>query len=146
MLLEPLNSFSEEIKVKFSFGLLVPIPSMTASVCQVILNDKEGYITCFSYEDAEEMVEEADGYQFTKKGGEYFSPDARIPQQIAADYAVVLWAEALGYYDGVWWEETYDPSSLSAPRGVIFQGKIGDWKISRGLPSDDDHLDEDEDY
>jgi hypothetical protein len=116
-----------------------------------------GYITFFSLEEAleeigeddpemaEGIIEEADGWRFSEKGGKYFSEDARIPHQIAADYAVILWAEASGF-DGVWWEEDYDPSSLSAPRGVIFQGRLGDWTISRGSMDDEDYLDADEEF
>lgn len=41
----------------------------------------------------------------------------------------VWYAEANGY-DGVWWDEAYDPSNYSAPRGVIFQSKFDAWEQS----------------
>lgn len=39
----------------------------------------------------------------------------------------VWYAKASGY-DGVWWDEEYDPNNYSAPRGVIFQSELESWK------------------
>jgi hypothetical protein len=71
------------------------------------------------------------GYAFSKKGKEYwiqhFSSDPR--NSMAEDFAVIFYAEALGY-DGIWWNEELNTSIYSAPRGVIFQAKLELWKIS----------------
>lgn len=101
----------------------------------------EGWCVCFSQEEAMEEAEsggwepedikQAKGWKFSELGGKYFDKDTDIPHQIADDYAVILWAEAHGF-DGVWWEDNYDPDGLSAPRGVIFQNKLEGWTIKRG--------------
>lgn len=49
------------------------------------------------------------------------------------DHLLVLYGEDMTAYDGVWWQDDY--GHLSAPRGVIFPGKVADWRvreISRG--------------
>ena len=43
------------------------------------------------------------------------------------DYAATVWTERTQPdLDGVWWEETYDPAGLSAPRGGIFPSRISE--------------------
>lgn len=53
----------------------------------------------------------------------------------ATDLIALLWAdEVLGGVidvDGVWWNEVYDPSSLSAPRGGIFPRALESWNKDR---------------
>ena len=41
----------------------------------------------------------------------------------ALQSVLTVWAEHHGL-DGVWWEDTYSPEQLSAPRGVIFPDKV----------------------
>jgi hypothetical protein len=48
----------------------------------------------------------------------------------AFEYAALVWAEATQPdLDGAYWTETYDPHSLSAPRGGIFPSKLPELSI-----------------
>lgn len=42
----------------------------------------------------------------------------------------VLWGTEKDF-DGVWWNDAYDPSRLSAPRGVIRVDKVTDWDFAQ---------------
>jgi hypothetical protein len=54
----------------------------------------------------------------------------------AMDFVIMAWAaneagRALGHpLDGLWWNETYDPDCLSAPRGAIFPERVASWTSS----------------
>jgi 8-oxo-dGTP pyrophosphatase MutT (NUDIX family)/GNAT superfamily N-acetyltransferase len=50
---------------------------------------------------------------------------------VAFDLLVTVYAEEQLDCDGVWWEDTYDPANLSAPRGVIFPSKLKSWKARK---------------
>lgn len=50
---------------------------------------------------------------------------------VAFDLLVTVYAEDELDCDGVWWEDTFDPAGLSAPRGVIFVGKLSSWKARK---------------
>ena len=45
-------------------------------------------------------------------------PSPALMQAVAT-----VWAQRAGL-DGVWWEDTYAPERLSAPRGVIFPERV----------------------
>jgi hypothetical protein len=77
-----------------------------------------------------ENVKTIDGYSFGEKGLNYWKLafSSNPSNSLAADFALIFYAEKMGY-DGVWWNEIFDVSRLSAPRGVIFQDKISEWKI-----------------
>ena len=48
-----------------------------------------------------------------------------MEKEDAFDFLVMIWAqENHPKIDGVWWNETYDPDSLSAPRGGIFPDRL----------------------
>ena len=55
----------------------------------------------------------------------------------ATDAMVMAWAmceadAALGRpVDGLWWRETYDPGTLSAPRGAVFPERVDEWKARK---------------
>jgi hypothetical protein len=70
------------------------------------------------------------GYMIAGVMIDYFQDGMAVPHVHAEDYAVIWYAEAAGF-DGVWWEEDFNPNGFSAPRGVIFQGKLEEWKIIR---------------
>lgn len=54
------------------------------------------------------------------------APDrAGQPCSDALACTLTVWAQRHGL-DGVWWEDTFAPEQLSAPRGVIFKEKVGD--------------------
>jgi hypothetical protein len=41
-----------------------------------------------------------------------------------------IWYAEAHDYDGVWWNEDLAPANYSAPRGVIFQSRLGEWTVS----------------
>lgn len=47
-----------------------------------------------------------------------------------------LWYAKEKGYDGVWWDEAYDPANYSAPRGAIFQSKLNTWEQSTRQETD----------
>ncbi len=80
--------------------------------------------------DDEDQIETVDGYIFGSKGIAYWHSfcSSKISNDLAEAYAPIFYAEAMNY-DGVWWNETLDVANYSAPRGVIFQSKLNEWKI-----------------
>jgi hypothetical protein len=40
------------------------------------------------------------------------------------DYLLPVWVEDCTDFDGVWWEDDFDPEGLSAPRGVILPSRL----------------------
>ncbi len=50
---------------------------------------------------------------------------------IVLELAATLYAEHVLKIDGVWWNDIYDPDSLSAPRGMIVPSMIPTWTIER---------------
>ena len=49
----------------------------------------------------------------------------KIDVSMFGDIAVMLYAEEVLDADGLWWDDRFDPYALSAPRGVIFNSRIG---------------------
>lgn len=47
----------------------------------------------------------------------------------ALEQLIIYYFETHAEYDGVWWNEKLDVSSLSAPRAVIFNNKLASWRI-----------------
>jgi hypothetical protein len=83
-------------------------------------------------EEESEDVREVDGYSFGPKGKKYWTESfkLKLDNSQAEGFSVVFYAEAHGY-DGVWWNDDLDVGRLSAPRGVIFQHKLSEWKIKK---------------
>jgi hypothetical protein len=77
-------------------------------------------------------IESFEGYIFGIKGIEYWKSFCSSPvnNALATDYAPIFYAEAHNF-DGVWWNESLDVPAYSAPRGVIFQSKVNEWKITQ---------------
>lgn len=50
-----------------------------------------------------------------------------IGTDFVLDLLLPLYADEVLDLDGVWWADRYDPSALSAPRGVIVPSKIALW-------------------
>ena len=56
----------------------------------------------------------------------------KLSDRDAFDLVAMAWAEdTQPELDGVWWRETYDPSSLSAPRGGIFPNRLHRWNAHK---------------
>lgn len=75
------------------------------------------------------------------------SQDARSSNDIvgtfAFDLVMTLYAEKALDVDGVWWSETLDPFNHSAPRGVIFNSRIGQFEA---IDYDFSHLDGEDEF
>jgi hypothetical protein len=73
-------------------------------------------------------------------------PDSTVrPGQTNVEQVLsTLWvAECAPDIDGVWWQDTYDPDGLTAPRGVLVMSRIADW-VGSALPFDGDDQDDDD--
>jgi len=44
---------------------------------------------------------------------------------------LTIFVEKTTNYDGIWWNDKLDVSKYSAARGVIFNSKLNNWKISK---------------
>jgi hypothetical protein len=66
---------------------------------------------------------------------------APLVDRDAVDLAIMTFAEEHDF-DGVWWRETYDPDSLSAPRGGILPRKVSEWTATtiREAPDDEEMI------
>lgn len=108
--------------------------------------DEEGEEYFFLHEDREEVLLEVD---FDGLEDEHerpvtettaLKPTPLLEEKLGMrshldcfDHLLVVYGEAMTAYDGVWWEDEY--GHLSAPRGVIFPGNVGNWEpreITRG--------------
>lgn len=50
-----------------------------------------------------------------------------LPLGMAEDQALLTVMASHNTHDGAWWDETFDPGNLSAPRGVIFEKAQPQW-------------------
>ena len=74
-----------------------------------------------------------------KLTGYSLRPDEDAFDALAVAYAMVDVTARTGIeLDGVWWRETFDPATLSAPRGGIFPGRVGLWSAVRAELEDID--------
>lgn len=55
------------------------------------------------------------------------------PSQQAEDFAIMHYADEVLKLDGVYWEEEHDVLRLSAPRAVIFQSQLDNWKYEKAV-------------
>jgi RNA:NAD 2'-phosphotransferase (TPT1/KptA family)/GNAT superfamily N-acetyltransferase/ADP-ribose pyrophosphatase YjhB (NUDIX family) len=110
--------------------------------------DEERYM---EFETEQEAQEEMEGQGIgevrpakgsSMKGTEKLKQRTKNPKAddmvVAFDLLVTVYAEDELDCDGVWWEDIFDPASLSAPRGVIFPGKLSSWKKKKVEEVDDE--------
>jgi hypothetical protein len=79
-----------------------------------------------------EPVDAVDGYLLGPRGKQYWRDAFRSEPHDNAfpeDLAPLWYAEVHGF-DGVWWEEDYDPVIYSLPRGAIFQSSLPSWQVT----------------
>ena len=90
-------------------------------------------------ENAQEAKEEAEacggqlrrfwGLKPTRKLEEHLKTEGAGILGVTDDYVAALYIETNHpEIEGMWWEDDYDPSRLSAPRGVIFTRSLASWK------------------
>ena len=105
-----------------------------------------------AFELGEATVTERAGWAATpelnRRWEEVFSSPLRT--SFAGEFALMETIEALGLYDGMWWNEVLDPWALSAPRGGIFQSRLSEWKAveegKRGYVEPDEDENEEDGY
>ena len=57
------------------------------------------------------------------------SMQGRIEPSQTFDLLLTIFVEKTTNYDGIWWNDKLDVMKYSAPRGVIFNSKLNNWKI-----------------
>lgn len=76
-------------------------------------------------------LEETEILTLAPAGVEYWLEAFRQPPEnadpVLIDGLTPVWYAQANGYDGVWWDEEYDPKNYSAPRGVIFQSELDSW-------------------
>lgn len=93
-------------------------------------------------EEDEFRIEEMSAYIGTVKLAEragHRQSGAGMGAPTSFDLALVEYASRDPALDGVWWDEHYDPASLSAPRGGIFPDRVADFDVR---PADWEELEE----
>jgi hypothetical protein len=80
--------------------------------------------------ETEPQMIEKDGAVATAKLSERVAMK-RIDPSLAEELTAVVFAEDIAGLDGVWWEDTYDPSGLSCPRGVISVATLPSFRVER---------------
>ena len=59
------------------------------------------------------------------------SMQGKIEPSQTFDLLLTIFVEKTTNYDGIWWNDKLDVMKYSAPRGVIFNSKLNNWKISK---------------
>jgi hypothetical protein len=114
-----------------------------AYVWRVWMTDEEGEPSYFTFDsqqsaeyelpederDEDHYIERVAWFQATPKLRHLWSRDfaGQLDLAVVLDMGVLYALEAQTSFDGAWWNETYDPDRLSAPRGVIFRSKLPEW-------------------
>lgn len=111
---------------------------------RVTWEDEDGEERYFEYTDRSEAEAEMDegrrlevvegGVKPSEKMQTWYRGFAgkNLDNALLLDMLVFRYAEQAGVYDGVWWNEGLDPAAHSAPRGSIYQGRLKEWKASKG--------------
>lgn len=123
-------------------------------------DDGEERRRCFVFDDADEAAEEAEEYEDCDVEIVDTMEHRSTPELLALtmqtrtqlgdsdviDLVLPIWAHEVHGIDGVWWNDRFQPWSLSAPRGVIRPEAVSTWTAEPlGYdPDDDDGQDEDE--
>jgi len=114
-------------------GLVVPVVSYFVTITDEE-GEEAGEIEFDSLERAlkeadedSDMVRRGTGFRATKALSAWWKTFFRDDIPDALSIAALRWLESETDLDGAWWDEVLDPLRLSAPRGVIFRSKLGDW-------------------
>lgn len=98
---------------------------------------EEGYMEFPTYGEAkketyddEDVIINTEGIKPTDKLKKE-TRQARIAPNQSLELLLTIYIEKNTDYDGIWWEDTLDVSRYSAPRGVIFNSKISEWKADK---------------
>lgn len=105
-------------------------------------NQETHYMDFYSRDRAENEAFEYDAdvkettlFALDTKGREYwddaFRKDAENASPLVIRDLICVWFAENHGFCGVWWDENHNVSKYSAPRGVIFQSKLEDWKYKQ---------------
>lgn len=53
----------------------------------------------------------------------------QMDSSLSFDVALIQFASRDRSIDGLWWGETFEPDTLSAPRGGVFPGRVSDFSV-----------------
>lgn len=90
-----------------------------------------------SYEEAAEEADYVDGAVTQVPGSPVATAKLdqvigfKVEPMLAYDMVLTQYVEGMTDADGIWWSDQFDPSRLSAPRGVIFADRVNQWTINR---------------
>lgn len=77
-------------------------------------------------------IEKTEVLTLAPDGVRYWMEAFRQPPENADPVLIAgltpVWYAQGNDYDGVWWDEEFDPKNYSAPRGVIFQSELDSWE------------------
>jgi len=126
------DTMSEIINVALAEDILVKAPVFYFEYCdgdtevEQCFDDEADAIT-----EAEGMykVLKRDGYRCTDKAAAFMCRKS-ISVCEAETVAILYFSETKTNFDGVYWDDEYDPYALSAPRGVIFKKSLRDMFVS----------------
>ena len=123
-------------------------------------DDGEERRRCFVFDDARKAAEEAEEYEesdveIVDAMGHRSTPEllaltmqtqTELGDSGVIDLVLPIWAHEVHGIDGVWWNDRFQPWSLSAPRGVIRPEALSAWTIEPiGYDPDDEDQDDDGD-
>lgn len=98
--------------------------------------DHQYFIHCETYQEAleeadmeESIVTEIETLASTTKLAE-LTGTQKGNTASAFDMALNIYTQQETDLDGIWWEDTYDPSTYSCPRGVILPDMIFSWSFT----------------
>jgi len=100
-------------------------------------NDKPQYMEFNTREEAEAELDEDTKLRVNKNGLESTNKLNRQTKQNKIDninifdLLLTVYIEQTILYDGIWWNDYLDVRQYSAPRGVIFNSKLKQWKINK---------------
>jgi len=102
--------------------------------------DEEGrrsYMEFPTYEKAQAQVDDPKDIKISKTGLlptnklNSETKQSKIDPTQTYDLLFTIFVEKTTNYDGIWWNDVLDVYDYSAPRGVIFNSKLGEWKINK---------------
>lgn len=138
------NTINDEVKKDLSlWGIINGFIEYCSVYSVEYYDDEREDFMVANFLDEREAEMEADmcGYEVIKSWGfkakskmlkrlEYHLESAEIN---CYDLLMTLFVEDnFKNIDGIWWDDTYAPEIYSAPRGVIFNFKLGEWDFFIG--------------
>ena len=124
---------SEQVEEIFSFGEKMGWVKKQPVYSVVWFDDEWDEEMSMVFSSRQEAEDEADGLKDVVESEQWVTtasfPDSTVKPfeggQQVLDKLSVLWVDVTQkHLDGVWWDDVFDVSRLSAPRGVLCMGRI----------------------